>query len=145
MLIFHANEEPVVKGSRYKGSYWKNIRYIDYLVRCEFSSVNREYIIYELSDKSYACRISLSSDIINKNLLPISLDCIIDCKNPITTTKNNVAQFSLKFKYIVQGDDARVIPSPEIKGYSPLVFSIDPSAIFAPGEALGQIDSLNNE
>ena len=145
MLTFYANEDPVIKGSRYKGAYWRNIRYIDYLIECEFSSVNRDHIIDKLSEKSYTCNISLLPDIINKNLLPISLNCTVNCENIINKTKDNIAKFSLKFKYIMQGDDARVISSPEIKGYSPLVFCIDPTAIFSKGEAVGQIKSLNYE
>ena len=132
MVKFEATHDPVTNGIRYKGPYWKNIRFLDYIIELPIHKLKKSNSLAILPNGDIFVNLLFPETLNYKKLLPLS--CYIPCAiNDLT------AILSVKFKYIAEPEDLRVIKDAKHPSRHYVVSTIDPNGIFLKGDHIGLI------
>ena len=137
MVKFEATHDPVTNGVRYKGPYWKNIRFLDYIVELPFHTLKKNNLLSIVPNGDIFVNLLFAENLSNKKLLPIHFQA--PC-----SIADSIATISVKFKYLAEPEDFRVIEDSKRRSHHYVVSTLDPHGIFLKGEHIGYIRK-NNE
>ena len=132
MVKFKATHDPVTNGVRYKGPYWKSIRFLDYIVELPFHTLKKNNLLTIVPSGDIFVNLLFAENLNYKKLSPIY-------SHAPCSIVDDIATISVKFKYLAEPEDLRVIEDSKRRSHHYVVSTLDPQGIFLKGEHIGYI------